>query len=136
MEEPVVRKEQTTTEQKVVDGNQVVQKDQVVTNQSTVKDEYVKSPRAYMIIWYILGLFEILLAFRLVLQLLSANAGSGFVYVIYGITDVLVAPFRFIFPSSSAIFQPSTIVAMIVYAILVWGIAKLIDVIRNRKHTT
>ena len=136
MEEPVVKKEQTTTEQQIVKGDQVVQKDAVVKTENVVKDEYVKSPRAYMIIWYILGLFEILLVIRFVLQLLGANAASAFVAVIYAITDVLAAPFIAIFPTSDAVFQASTLVAMIVYALLAWGIVKLIDVIRNRKHTS
>ena len=136
MEEPVVKKEETTINEQVTQGDQVVQKDQVVKTQNTVKDEYVKSPRAYKVIWYLLGLIEVFLVLRFVLQLLSANAASSFVSVIYAISGVLVAPFTAIFPASPAVFQASTLVAIIVYALLAWGIVKLIDVIRNRKHTS
>jgi hypothetical protein len=57
----------------------------------------------------------------------------------YAVSGILVAPFTAIFnsgsPGGQSLFEPASIVAMIVYALLGWGISKLIDVIRNRKHT-
>lgn len=142
MEEPVVKKEQTVKEEQVVKGDQVVKSDQVVTNQNVVKDEYVKSPRAYMVIWYILGLVEVLLVLRLILKLLGAGTAGGFVNFIYAATDFLIAPFQLIFNTgtttglvTTSVLEPATIIAMVIYALIIWGISKLIDVIRNRKHT-
>ena len=53
--------------------------------------------RTYQVIWYILGVIEILLTFRVVLKMLGANISSPFVSLIYVITDPLAAPFRGIF---------------------------------------
>ena len=91
------------------------------------------------LVWYVVGLLEVLLAFRFVLKLLGANPNSGFVDVIYTITGVLTAPFDNIFGVSKpeagdvqSVFEPSILVAAAVYALIGWGIVKLIHVNRNR----
>ncbi len=83
-------------------------------------------------IWLILGIVETLLAFRFVLKLLGANPDNSFVNFIYSISAPLDAPFRGIFTTPTAqgnvttsVFETSVIVAMVVYAILAWGIVKL-----------
>lgn len=89
------------------------------------------------IVWYIVGLIEILLAFRFALKLFGANPSSGFVDFIYSITNVLTAPFDSIFGVTSAdtgdvqsVLEPSILVAAAVYAILGWGIVKLLNLNR------
>ncbi len=84
-------------------------------------------------VWYVLGLIEILLAFRFILKLFGANSGSGFVSFIYSVTNILTAPFDSIFgvtrpPAGevNSVFEPSIIVAGIVYAVVAWGIVKLL----------
>lgn len=84
-------------------------------------------------VWYILGFIEILIGFRFILKLLGANPESGFVDFIYTITGILTAPFDSIFGVASAqagevesVFEPSILVAAAVYAIIAWGIVKLI----------
>ncbi|MDQ3245245.1 MAG: YggT family protein [bacterium] len=80
------------------------------------------------IVWYILGIIEILLAFRFVLKLLGANPGAGFSQFIYGITYVFSAPFLAVFQRSQvsgSIFEWSTLLAMVVYWIVAVGIIRL-----------
>jgi hypothetical protein len=84
--------------------------------------------RGTQVVWYILGLIEILLAFRFVLKLLNANAAAGFTNLIYSITDILAAPFLSVFrvtQLSGNIFEWTTLLAMLVYWILAVGIIKL-----------
>ncbi|MBA2279087.1 YggT family protein [Candidatus Saccharibacteria bacterium] len=90
------------------------------------------------VVWYILGFIEILLAFRFVLKLLGANPNSGFVDFIYSITGVLTGPFDNIFGVAStrtgavrSVFEPSILVAAAVYALIAWGIVKLMNVNRS-----
>lgn len=92
------------------------------------------------VVYYILGILEILLAFRLVFKILGANPGSGFVSFIYSITELFMVPFTAIFRSAAtegietkAVLEPSTIIAMIVYALIAWGIVKLIIIITKSK---
>lgn len=85
--------------------------------------------RGTQIIWYLLGLLEALLAFRLVLKLLGANAGAGFTDLIYTATSIFVAPFTAVFRVSKvegSIFEWTTILAMFVYFLVAWGIIKLL----------
>lgn len=91
---------------------------------------YIKSRNA---IYYVLGVIEVLLAFRFFFKLLGANQASGFVSFIYSITGILSAPFKGIFSpyvtnglSARSVFEPSVIIAFIVYAIAAWGLVKLI----------
>lgn len=45
------------------------------------------------IVWYLVSLLEVLLAFRFVLKLTAANAAAGFTSFIYTITWPFSAPF-------------------------------------------
>lgn len=90
---------------------------------------------AQNIVWYILGFIEILIGFRFVLKLLGANPTSGFVDLIYNVTGVLTAPFDSIFGvatttagKTQSVFEPSILVAAAVYALIAWGIVKLITI--------
>lgn len=86
--------------------------------------------RSTQVVWYLLGIIEILLAFRFVLKLLAANPEAGFTSFIYGVTYIFAAPFRAVFPTSSVtdgnVFEWTTLLAMFVYAVIAWGIIKLI----------
>ena len=45
------------------------------------------------VVWYIVGVLEILLAFRFFLKLLGANPSAGFTDFIYDVTYVFASPF-------------------------------------------
>lgn len=111
-----------------------------------MSDEIVKKTEeenftARRVVYYILGILEVLLGFRLIFKLLGANPNSSFVYFIYSISQVFLVPFNAIFRSSAAqgietkaVLEPSTIIAMIVYALFAWGIIKLIIIMRAHKR--
>lgn len=89
--------------------------------------------RSYQIIWYILGVIEVILAFRVILKLLGANAFSGFVSFIYAISGPFALPFSGILGttvSSSSVFEWSTLIAMIVYFIVAYGIVALFQLVK------
>lgn len=89
--------------------------------------------RAYQIIWYILGLIEVLLAFRFILKALGANPTSGFTSFIYALSNPFALPFRGIFPTAVAqpsVIEWSTILAGIVYLIVAYGIVQLFQLVK------
>src|SRR3989338_7786236 len=90
--------------------------------------------RTYQVIWYILGVIEILLTFRVFLKMLGANISSPFVSLIYVITDPLAAPFRGIFGISAvtegSVLEWSTFVAMIVYALVAYAIIQIMQLVK------
>ena len=108
-------------------------------NRSQVHTE-VRSPIETVlarVVWFVLGVIEVFLAIRFVLTLLGANAEAGFSKLIYGVSDVFMAPFNAIFSTgrvSGATFEWSALVAMAVYALIAWGIVALIGVVSPRKH--
>ena len=90
--------------------------------------------QAIRIVWFIVGLIDALLIIRFLLRLLGASIGADFVRFIYGITQPLIAPFRGIFNTSgsgSYVFEPESLVAIIVYTLIGWGIATLIRILTS-----
>jgi hypothetical protein len=87
------------------------------------------------LVYYIFGALEILLAFRLVFKVLGANPGSNFVSLIYTVSGVFLAPFRDVFRiavsegiETKSVLEPTTIISMIVYAIIAYAIVRLIEI--------
>lgn len=106
---------------------------------SNYKKEDQRSLKFRKFIYYILGVFEVLFAFRLVFKILGANPGSTFVSIIYSVTGLFLNPFRGIFRmavtqgiETQSVLEPTLIIAMIVYAAIAWGIVKLIEISSNR----
>ncbi len=80
------------------------------------------------IVWYLLSLLEILLAFRFVFKLTGANPGAGFTHFIYAITAPFMAPFIAVFPTvavEGSIFEWTTILAIVVYWMIALAIIQL-----------
>jgi hypothetical protein len=93
--------------------------------------ERIKYHREQNVVYYILGVIEVLLGLRFLFKLLGANAGSGFVSFIYSLTSIFVLPFIGIFrtvASTGAVFEPATVIAMIMYGIIAYGIIRLIRI--------
>ena len=108
---------------------------ETTTTEQSVDNRPVNSePRAdgavviQRIIWYIAGFIITMLALRLVLLMLAANQGNAFVDLIYAISGFFAWPFFGIFgyqPTYGEFtFEVSTVVAIIVYALAAWGLAR------------
>lgn len=83
--------------------------------------------RTTQIVWYIVGVLEVLLGLRFALKLLAANPGAGFTKFIYGITQLFAGPFLYVFQPSQVnrnAFEWSTLLAMTVYGLIGWLIVK------------
>lgn len=84
--------------------------------------------RGTQVVWYLLGLVEVLLAFRFALKLAGANPAAGFSSFIYGATFPFAAPFLSVFQMTRVegnIFEWTTLLAMLVYWMIALGIIKL-----------
>jgi hypothetical protein len=80
------------------------------------------------IIWLITSILEALIGVRVLLKLLGANPQAGFAQFIYGVTAVFLAPFLPLFASPQAgasVLELSSLVAMLVYALIAWGIVRI-----------
>ena len=128
-------------ETEVTDTTQVVrevpfgQRRTTVVKVAAPKDYEAKRAifRTYQVIWYVLGVIEVLLAFRVFLKLLGANTYSSFTTFIYGLSSIFSQPFAGILGISSnsgMVFEWSTIIAMAVYAVLAYGLVALFQLVK------
>jgi len=127
---------------KVIETDQRAATDEgtVVTERArTEKTEVDPKVTASNIIWYIYGFIAIILALRFILKLTGANPGNAFVSFIYAVSGVFSAPFDSIFGVTkasagtvSSVFEPSILVAIAVYALIAWGLTKLLTL--NERH--
>lgn len=104
--------------------------------------EATSSQTVEYLVYFLFGILEVLLAFRLVLKLLGASLSSSFVDFIYGITGIFISPFAGIFRSAvsqgietKSVLEPATLVALIVYAVIAWGIVELVRIFSGEKQT-
>lgn len=94
---------------------------------------------AINVIWYIYGIIAILLALRFIMKLASANSANGFVKFVYDVAGIFLLPFSTVFKTSAvesgairSVFEPSIIVAALIYGLIAWGIIKLMSVNETR----
>jgi len=132
---------QTETSQEVTKTEPVQNAVRTEKYQEVTKAEPVKSFPVVKIIYFILGVLEVFLGLRLILRLLGASPDNVFVPFIYNVTRIFIAPFFGIFSTAAtqgaetdAVLEPATIIAMLIYALLAWGIVKFIIIIRNKKQ--
>jgi len=114
-----------------------------ITKQTEMQNVTQKSNNVQRITYVIVSLIEILLAMRLVFKLLGANSDNAFVKGIYNITHPLVKIFEGIFSRTTvsgseniSVFEPATLIAMVVLGIIAWILMMLIPDSRNSSKKT
>ncbi|MCX7614584.1 MAG: YggT family protein [Clostridiales bacterium] len=100
--------------------------------------EHRQIMRVKRFIFYILSILEFLLVIRLIFKTLGANPRNAFVSGIYSSTDLFLIPFRGIFHTAiskgfetQSVLEPTIIIAIVIYAVIAWGIVKLIEISNN-----
>jgi len=110
----------------------------VATSSSEVVSRANPGRRAMDLVYLFFGVIDGLLLIRLVLKLLGANTAAGFTQWVYGVTNVLLAPFRNLLPtigSEHSVLEMSVVVAILVYALIAWAMARLMAIIFFRDVT-
>jgi uncharacterized membrane protein len=117
----------------------VTKHEEPVTQKTQTVRTHVENLGARRIVAAIFGLIEILIALRFALKLFGANINNGFVKFMNAVTGIFVALFKGIFPETSigsgdAVFEPASIVALIVVALIAWFVLRLMT--RNNEKRT
>jgi flagellar biogenesis protein FliO len=88
---------------------------------------------AKRIVGVIFGAIEVILAFRFIFKAFGANSQNAFVKAIYSVTQFFVGIFEGIFSKvttvgaeTRAIFEPATLIAMIIVALIAWAVMRLL----------
>jgi uncharacterized protein YggT (Ycf19 family) len=92
--------------------------------------------RAAAVVWFVVGVVEIFIAARFLGKLFGASAQSAFVNFIYQVSGPMVAPFTGIFGDTGTrtnTFETASLVALVVYAVIGWGLVVLIRIVTAPK---
>jgi hypothetical protein len=90
-------------------------------------------------IWLAFGILEGLIVLRIILRLIAANPANPFANLVYRITDIFLWPFFGLTAQPAAggfVLELSSIIALIVYALLSWVLVKIVWLIMYRRPTT
>ena len=82
--------------------------------------------------WLVFGVIEAVIGLRVLFKLVAANPDNPFANLVYSITDLFLVPFQGLVADPGAngmVLEVSSIIAMLVYALIGAGIAKLIWVL-------
>src|ERR1700687_1890944 len=88
--------------------------------------------RAAAAVGFIVGAVDVLIAARFLGKLLGASSASPFVHLIYQVSSLFVAPFTGIFGdtgSKTNTFETASLVAIVVYGVIGWGLVVLIRIV-------
>ncbi len=107
-------------------------------DQNNVPVTYQKNIIFRRVLMYVFGILEVLLAFRFAFKLLGANPESPFVMFIYNMSHLFLAPFIGIFKvgtaqgiETTAYFEAATLIGMVVYALLAYGIVRIVEIMNQ-----
>lgn len=101
----------------------------------------VRSPFTTVVARLVTLFFGIVIAFlalRFLLLLIGANESAPIVSFIYSVAGVFLAPIGAVLPQtdvSGSTFEWTTLFAMLIYALISWGIVALLDVMFAGKRT-
>lgn len=119
-------------------GNQIDSREEIVDDGNQRRANIRERTR--LITYFVLGVLEVILLLRFVFRLLGASTANGFIMFLYDLSHVFVVPFNGIFHNAAlgsvSVFEVSTLLAMVVYALLAWGIVVLAKVIFTPSATS
>ena len=98
-------------------------------------DQNSKIARVVYIVYFVFAGLEMLLGVRVLLHLLAVNPDNGFATFINTLSGLFVAPFATLLQNPAfggMVLEVTTMVAMLVYAILAWVIGRVIWLTMSR----
>ena len=105
------------------------------TQHEAGQEQRVTGFRVTQILWLLLGLLEAAIGLRVIFKLVAVNAANPFAALLYNVTDLFLAPFKSLAGApafSGMVLEISSIIAMIVYFLIGWGIERIVYVIFYR----
>jgi hypothetical protein len=98
-------------------------------------EQRIATFKATQIIWLLLTLLEAAIALRIVFKLIDVNPANLFATLLYDLTNFFLFPFSGLIGTPSAggmVLEISSIIAMIVYFLIAWGVERIVNVIFYR----
>jgi hypothetical protein len=140
---PVVPATASTVQTTTTPGDRVVSHNVAVSDINPAEEKAANMGWLNSLVWFIAGLIIALLAIRFVLAMTGANPDAGFANLIYGVSAPFRAPFAGLFgkpftyegAAATAQIEFEDLVAMAVYALVAWGITKILSLMLGTNRT-
>lgn len=105
------------------------------TQREPERERRIFTFKVTQLVWLLFGILEALIALRIGLKLIGANPASPVAVFIYGFTDLFLWPFTGLTGTPAAggmVLEISSVIAMVVYALIAWALERTIWVIFYR----
>ncbi len=105
------------------------------TQKEPERERRIFTFKATQLVWLLFGILEALIALRIGLKLIGANPASPIAVFIYGFTSLFLFPFTGLTGTPAVggmVLEISTVIAMVVYALIGWALERLIWLIFYR----
>lgn len=105
------------------------------TQREPERERRIFTFKATQLVWLLFGVLEAMIALRIGLKLIGANAASPIAIFIYGFTDLFLWPFAGLTGTPAAgsmVLEITSVIAMVVYALIAWALERIIWVIFYR----
>ncbi len=133
---PIAPIERHQQEHVVVDADGTERRE--VITQDVGAERQFRFTKAMSVYWLAVMVVLGLIGLRVVLKMIAANPNSPFAAFVYGLSNLFVWPFNGLTATPAAgasVFEVSSIVAIIVYALLSLVVAKLVRILVSRGNT-
>ena len=103
-----------------------------------VVSRFSPARRAFELVYLIFAAIVVFIFLRVALKLLAANTAVAFTSFVYGVSGFFMAPFNGLLPtyvSGRTVLEGSAIVAILVYALLGYLLARLMSIFFRRDVT-
>ncbi len=105
------------------------------TQREPNREQRILTFKLTYVIWLLLVMLEALIALRIGLKLIGANPASPFAALVYGFSNIFLFPFAGLTGAPAAggmVLEISSVIAMVVYAFVGWGVERVVWVIFYR----
>ena len=105
------------------------------TEHEAGREQRVATFKVTQLIWLLASLLLAAIALRVVFKLIGVNADNPFASLLYFVTGLFVAPFASLIGAPAAggmVLEVSSLIAMIVYLLIAWALAKIVYVLFYR----
>jgi hypothetical protein len=105
------------------------------TQKEPERERRIFTFKATQLVWLLFGILEAMIALRIGLKLIGANPESPIAVLIYGFTSLFLFPFTGLTATPAAggmVLEISSMIAMLVYALIAWALERIIWVIFYR----
>ncbi len=105
------------------------------TQREPNREQRLRTFKLTYVIWLLLVMLEALIALRIGLKLIGANPASPFAALVYNFSYMFLFPFAGLTGAPAAggmVLEISSVIAMVVYAFVGWGVERVVWVIFYR----